>query len=105
MLTLKITRRTKVGFGYSTSIKQTSAGYQIESPIAPYHVGTVNTVTKLIQDDLTYQSLRNGTFYSACWFIWHEHQWYKLEIENITELLVKYDNKYINQFLYGYIEK
>jgi hypothetical protein len=58
-----ITRTTKIGFGYTTSIMPgTTHTYSVDEPI---YWGTIKTLRNRIANDRTYQSIKSGGTYCA----------------------------------------
>ena len=59
----KITRTTRIGFGYTTSIMPgTTYTYPVDEPA---YWGTIKTLRNKIANDRTYQSIRSGGTYCA----------------------------------------
>jgi hypothetical protein len=77
-----ITKRTKLGYGYSTNIKQNSQGWYIERPEKPDYEGTYNQVWNQIESDKTLAAIKSGgSYYSSSWFVkicgkWHRMVYY-----------------------------
>lgn len=72
---IEITRRTKLGFGYTSACEQTEQGLQVCKVVKPDYVGTVKTLTETIKNDRTLQSFRGGTYYNTTWFVKVEGEW------------------------------
>ncbi len=71
----KITRKTIVGYGYTSACEQvwnksmTASWLQPEETTAPIHTGTIKQVLQAISDDRTLASYSGGTMYSRAWFV------------------------------------
>jgi hypothetical protein len=80
MKTINITRRTTLGYGYTSAVENDERGNlrvcQVENPT---HIGTYNKVSELIQSDRTLNSYRGGTYYSAQWFVKQNGKWHKID--------------------------
>ena len=84
MDTIKITRRSKVGYGYNTSCSQhwnedyTRSWLAIDPCDAIIHTGTIRQVLEDIRTDVTLDCiLSGGAEYTHAWYIrsggaWHE---------------------------------
>lgn len=79
MNAIKATRRSKFGFGYNTN--PTGNGTEIEATTSPNFTGTIKQVIEQIQNDRTYQSLRNNTYHTTAWFIRHNGEWVKINTD------------------------
>jgi len=84
-MNIKITRRSQVGFGYSSACEQvwnksmTQSWLQPVKTENPCITGTVLQVEKAIGEDLTFKSFKSGgTFYSCAWFIKVDGTWRKV---------------------------
>lgn len=90
-----ITRRSKVGFGYNTSVEEvwnknmTQSWLQVRETTKPDITGTILTVCKEIQADNNFQSLRQGTYHTIAWFVKDNEVWRK--IKNTDENNYKLD--------------
>lgn len=84
MATTQITRKTIVGFGYTSACEQVWNKSQTESHLrvcettAPVHTGTLKSISEKIENDRTLQSYRGGTSYSTAWFVKVDGQWRKV---------------------------
>jgi hypothetical protein len=61
-------RSRKFGFGYTSRVIDTPRGYQIDTPVAPQYTGTLNQLSRAVEDDRTLASFRNNTLHSCAWF-------------------------------------
>lgn len=84
-MNIKITRRSKVGFGYNSSCEQvwnnsmTQSWLQPMKTNKPDHVGTILQVEKSIEKDSTLRSFKSGgTYYSSSWFVKVDGKWHKI---------------------------
>lgn len=88
--TIEITRSTKLGFGWSTSCKQTDTGLKVCHVEKPDYFGTLKTLTEKIHNDRNFQSL-GGTYYSSAFFVKVDGEWKEFvrdyQHENIYDLL------------------
>ena len=80
MATTKITRKTIVGFGYTSACENDERGnLRVCDTTAPYHTGTIKTVCEKMQRDRELQSYRSGgTYYTSAWFVKVDGQWRKI---------------------------
>lgn len=79
METINITRRSKVGFGYTSAVENDEQGnLRVCKTDYPCHVGTILQVQKMISKDNNFQSLRSGAYYSWTWFVKNGKQWLKI---------------------------
>lgn len=68
--TITITRRSIVGFGYTSAAENDERGnLQVCKTVAPDHTGTIAKVQKAIESDRTLRSFQSGTYYSTAWFV------------------------------------
>lgn len=83
----KITLRSKVGWEYNTTPSNDENGnWKIEPPEKPYYVGTIRSVTKMIQDDRNFQAMKSGgTFYNSRWFLRRKGKWLAIADINVGE--------------------
>ena len=113
---ITITRRSKVGFGYTASCIQGKHGLYVPEPDRPVHVGTVKTVSKQVDNDRTLKSFSSGgTCYSQAWFVKHAGKWYRIvdngSMENNPIRLLDTcpdfyeDDKYYNSQLHVDVEE
>lgn len=77
-MNVTITRRSKVGFGYNTSITDDPDGWHIEPPTVPEHVGTIRQVAEALEEDRTLKSLQS-TFKVCAWFVRHKGTWLRVK--------------------------
>lgn len=78
MTTTKVTRKTIVGFGYTSACENDESGWLRNcATTAPCHTGTLKSINQKIRDDLTLRSFTN-TYYSSAWFIRVAGQWRKV---------------------------
>ena len=79
-----ITRKTRLGFGWSTITKQvwnssyTASWLAILEPTGPNYVGTIKTLRAKIASDANYQVSRNTCSVASCWFIRIRGTWKKI---------------------------
>jgi|GEM_PF-2712304 hypothetical protein len=82
--TVKITRRSKVGFGYTAGCEQYvgrdgSSGLVVSAVNVPDYEGTINTVCEQISRDRDLESFRSGgTYYRTAWFVKISGRWYRM---------------------------
>ncbi len=72
-----------------------------EGPESPQIIGTIGTVRDQIEQDRTYQSIRQNTFYTTCWFVRDTSgKWYPLK-QKVFDYIVLglYDCKYKEVFV------
>ncbi len=76
MATAQITRKTIVGFGYTSACEQvwnksqTESYLRVRETTEPIHTGTVKSIAEKIERDRTLQSYRSGgTYYTTAWFV------------------------------------
>lgn len=87
MTTVTITRRTVLGFGYTSACEEvwnkdmTRSSLQVCDIEAPVHIGTLKTVGEKIENDRTLASYRGGTSYRTAWFVKVNGQWRKVTDE------------------------
>lgn len=81
---MKITRRSKVGFGYNMFTTSDADGWHIDPPEQPQHTGTVRQVMEAIRGDQTLKASR-GTFKSTAWFVRHGGQWKRCKLEQYAQ--------------------
>jgi hypothetical protein len=72
-----VTRTSKVGFGYSTEVKQTSTGLSLVGAESPTHTGTIKQLSYKITTDRTLNSLQPGCATYA-WFLKIGGEWKKI---------------------------
>lgn len=94
--TMRITRSTKLGFGYTSACEQTENGLQVCEVDRPDYSGTIKTVSQKMENDRTLQSFHGGTYYNTAWFVkvndaWKEISW---TYPSIFDLLTKIDGHY-----------
>lgn len=101
-----ITRKSKVGFGYTSAVENDERGnLQVSETTRPDHTGTILQVGKAIESDRTLASFRHGTYYSTAWFVKVDGRWMKIkntdenmyELKNLSE---KYENSF-GEMTYG----
>jgi hypothetical protein len=104
---IEITRRSKVGFGYTSAVENDEYGnLRVCAVTKPYHIGTILQVWNKIRSDRTLSSFRSGgTYYSTAWFVKRYGKWYKIVNDpfNNYELEVlscKYENSF-GKWVYG----
>ena len=97
MSTVLITRKTKLGFGYSTAITEFDGDWYIEKPEKPSLTGTITQVLGKIECDKNLQSL-NNTFHCIAWFVKVKGGWRRIKKDqypNHHDLLNKFpDGEY-----------
>ena len=93
---IEMTLRSKMGWGYRTGITTDSKGWHIDPPILPDYIGTMRTVSKAIQNDRTFQSIRNGTIYCSRWFIRKGGVWHPITDKNLQDKTYELDNKFVD---------
>ena len=71
---VKVSRHSKMGWGYTTSVANDGDGWRLEAVTKPDYTGTIKQVLKNINDDLNFQSL-NGTYYNSRWFVKNNGRW------------------------------
>ncbi len=77
--TITITRRSIVGFGYTSAVENDERGnLQVCETVAPDHTGTIAQVQKAIDEDRTLRSFQGGTYYSTAWFVKVAGKWRKI---------------------------
>lgn len=65
-----ITRRSKVGFGYTANAENDERGNLVVSAVRkPDYTGTILTVEKEISQDRTLASFKSGTYHRTAWFV------------------------------------
>jgi|WetSurMetagenome_2_1015567.scaffolds.fasta_scaffold298574_2 hypothetical protein len=102
MQTVKMTRRSKVGFGWNTC--PTGNGTQIKPTTSPDFVGTIKTVLHDKNTDPNYKSMQS-TYKTTAWFIKVNGKWHKILTEQMyfEDLVTEhYENR--KEFLYDSIE-
>ena len=77
---IKVTRRSKVGFGYNVTPTSTGDGYYYESPEAPDFEGTIRQVAEQIETDPTLNSM--NCFMSVAWFVKVDGVWHRIVNES-----------------------
>lgn len=91
MSTIQITRRTKLGFGYTSTCEQTERGLQVCKVEEPDYFGTILQIKKQIAEDRILASWRGSTYYNTAWFAkvngkWVEIKWAEYPtISSLTE--------------------
>lgn len=90
MSTIQVTRRTKLGFGYTSACEQTERGLQVCKVEEPDYFGTILQLQKQIAEDKTLASWRDSTYYNTAWFAkvngkWVEIRWEYPTIFDLTE--------------------
>lgn len=76
---LTITRRSIVGFGYTSNVENDENGsLRVCRVSAPTHTGTILQVCQAIADDRILASYRGGTQYSTAWFVKHNGAWHRV---------------------------
>ena len=84
-MTIQITRKTKLGFGYTSACEQTENGLQVCEVEKPDYIGTIKQLQETIINDKTLQSFRSGgTWYNTAWFVKVKEQWQKIKWEYPT---------------------
>jgi len=79
-MNVTITRKSKVGFGYTSAVENDERGnLKVSATTAPDHVGTILQVQKSIESDRTLSSFRSGTYYSTAWFVKIDGEWRKIK--------------------------
>lgn len=80
MNTVTITRKSNVGFGYTSAVENDERGnLRVCEVFAPTHTGTILSVEKKISDDSALASYRGGTYYRWAWFVKIDGQWRKIK--------------------------
>jgi hypothetical protein len=106
MDTTTITRRTTVGFGYTSAVENDENGnLRVCETTRPYHTGTILQVNKHIESDRTLASFRGGTYYSTAWFVKLNGKWRRIvnsdhNIYQLGNLSEKYQNSF-GEMKYG----
>lgn len=112
MKTITVTRRTIVGFGYTSAFERDENGNtRVCATTAPYHTGTVNQVIKAMSEDRELQSYQSGTYYTSAWFVKQNGRWFKVlkdqELSPVSILDEKEQwdgEKYVKTFSHDAIE-
>lgn len=104
-----LSRRSLVGYGYTTSVEQkwnksyTSSWLSVISTTEPDYSGTIRQVFEMMSNDRLLLSFRSGgTSYSDAWFIRVRGKWHKITSPyadfmlsdlayNIKSVVVEYD--------------
>jgi hypothetical protein len=99
----KITLRSKVGWEYSTTPSNDENGnWKIEPPEKPYFIGTIRTVTKMIQDDKNFQAMKSGgTYYNSRWFLRRNNKWLAITDPDAGEKLADLYDGWHKQIMFG----
>lgn len=80
-VTVTVTRKTIVGYGYTSACEQvwnsdyTKSSLRVSDVSAPIHTGTLKSVYPKIQGDRTLASFRGGTMYAGQWFVKVDGEW------------------------------
>lgn len=95
---MKVTRRTKLGFGYTSRVEQTERGLRVCKVLEPDRFGTVKQLMEANENDRTLQSFRSGVSYRVAWFAKVAGKWAEIEIKDVypsvTDLLVMLDGEH-----------
>ncbi len=76
---ITITRRSIVGFGYTSAVENDERGnLQVCKTTKPDYTGTIAQVQKEIESDRTLRSFQSGTYYSIAWFVKVAGKWRKI---------------------------
>lgn len=99
MKTITVTRKSKLGFGYTAGCIQGEHGLEVAEVTSPDYQGTIRQLDETIRNDRTLQSFKSGgTLYRTAWFVKIQGQWHKLiqdfRHETVSDLLEKYENKF-----------
>jgi hypothetical protein len=81
MKTVKITRRSRIGFGWNTN--PTGNGTEINKTTSPDIVGTVRTVIAKKHTDRVYRSLQS-CYKTTGWFVRISGKWEKIKPASCT---------------------
>ncbi len=90
-MVIQITRKTKLGFGYTSACEQAENGLRVCEVEKPDYTGTIKQMQEKIDSDRTLQSFRSGgTYYNTAWFVkingkWQKIRWEYPTIFNLTE--------------------
>lgn len=80
MNTVTITRKSKIGFGYTSAVENDERGnLKVCDVAAPKHTGTIGQVEKMISEDSTLKSFQGGTYYRWAWFVKIDGEWKKIQ--------------------------
>jgi len=88
-MNVKINRRTKLGFGYTSACEQvwnksqTQSYLQVCDVEEPSRFGTVKQIAEANENDRTLQSFGNGTYYKSKWFVKVDGKWRKIKHNQI----------------------
>lgn len=101
-----ITRRSKLGFGYTSCVFQTRTGLEVMPTTEPVHIGTVRQVSEAMANDKTLASYKSGgVSYSSAWFVWVNHEWRRVyDGYPLYELSLEFNNKYYTDMVCVEIE-
>jgi len=83
-MTIQITRKTKLGFGYTSACEQTESGLRVCEVEKPDYIGTIKQLQEAIENDKTLASWRGSTYYNTAWFVKINGEWTKIKWEYPT---------------------
>ena len=75
---ITITRKTRLGFGWSSFVEQVNDRLVILPPTGPDYVGTIKTLRAKIASDANYQVSRNTCSVASCFFVKIGGTWKKI---------------------------
>lgn len=80
---IRITRRSKLGYGYNAGWTRTRQGEDIlPLPKKPDHTGTIAQISAAMEADREFQSYQSGTYYASCYFARYRGQWKRILTPN-----------------------
>lgn len=90
MSIIQATRKTRLGFGYTSACEQTERGLRVCKVKKPDYFGTILQLQKQIAEDKTLASWRGSTYYNTAWFAkvngkWVEIKWEYPTVFDLTE--------------------
>jgi len=102
MQEIRITRRSKLGFGYSTTPDNTK-GYPAIQPVeSPQYTGTIKQVLNEIDNDANYQSLKS-VFMTTAWYLRLNGAWVEIKYHQpnhpVDLLLTDLDDNFVHDYL------
>ncbi|MHA1280783.1 MAG: hypothetical protein ACTSQ8_26850 [Candidatus Helarchaeota archaeon] len=102
MQEIRITRKSKLGFGYSTTPDNTK-GYPAIQPVeSPQHTGTIKQILNEIDDDTNYQSLKS-VFMTTAWYLRLNGGWVEIKHYQPNHpadlLLTNLDGEFVHDYL------
>jgi len=103
MSTTILTRKSKVGFGYSSAITEFDGDWYLEKPLKLDYYGTILQVANEIDNDLNLKGLSN-TYYATAWFVKVKKEWKRIknnQFNNPRDLLNRFPD---GEYEYSLIE-